>query len=314
MGTIIDLIKKSKNVLVVCHIRPDGDSLGAGFSVKRIAEKLGKNVDFVCDSDKPEHYSFINGFDELNDKKLKVYDLAIAVDCADEQRLGKYYAVFQKCKNSICIDHHGTNRGFAKLNVISPEKSSACELLFDLIEEDNVIDAEIATLLYLGVSTDTGNFMHDNTKPETLLTASKLLSMGANHSKIVNEFYKNNSKNKIILTARAIDSIRFYENETIAVMTVSKEMLSETGCTIADTEGLIDYAMSIGSIKVSVCMTEQSCKSYKVSYRSKTIDVASAASSFGGGGHKKAAGCVVNGYYEDVVRKVVKSITNEMNA
>lgn len=312
MGTIINSIKKAKNVLVVCHIRPDGDSLGAGFSVKRIAEKLGKKVDFVSDSDRPMHYSFIDGFNELNDKKLTNYDLGIAVDCADESRLGKYIVPFKKCRHTICIDHHGTNKGFAHENFIVPDKSSACELLFELICDDDIIDKEIATLLYLGLSTDTGNFMHDNTKEETLAVASKLLGYGADLQKIVNGFYKNNTKNKIMLTAKAIDSIRFFEDEQIAIMTVTKKMLEETGCTIADTEGLIDYPMSIGTVKVAVCMTEQNLRSYKVSFRSKSIDVSASAMTFGGGGHKKAAGCVVNGHYEDVVRKVVKSITDGM--
>ena len=310
MGTITEAIKKANNVLIVCHIRPDGDSLGAGFSVKRIVEKLGKKADFVCDSDKPSHYSFINGFEELNDRKLDNYDLAISVDCADELRLGKYYGIFKKCKYSINIDHHATNKGFAKLDVIKPDVSSACELLYALVRDDKVIDGEIATLLYLGISTDTGNFMHDNTKSETLKAASELLALGADLNSIVNRFYKNNSKNKIILTGKAIDGLRFFENDTIAVMTVTKAMLEETGCTIADTEGLIDYPMSIGSVRAAVCMTEQNIRSYKVSYRSKDVDVAAAALTFGGGGHKKAAGCVVNGYYEDVVRKVVKSITD----
>jgi phosphoesterase RecJ-like protein len=278
----------------------------------RIAKDLGKSVDFVTDSDKPMHYSFLKGFDELNDKKYSGYDLGIAVDCADEARLGKYLHAYNKCRNTINIDHHGTNRGFGKENYVSPDCSSTCELLYSLIKDEIEITPDVATYLYLGISTDTGNFMHDNTAPSTLLAASELLSYGADHRSIINDFYKNNTKNKIALTGKAINSIRFFCDEAIAVMTVTKDMLAETGCTMADTEGLIDYAMSIGSVQAAVCMTEQKERSYKVSYRSKTVDVSMSAATFGGGGHKKAAGCVANGYYEDVVRKVVKSITDVM--
>ena len=232
--TIIESVKKSERMLIVYHIRPDGDCLGAGFALKRIAEKEGKKVDFVTDSPLPAQYSFIDGFDSLNDIKFQDYDLGIAVDCADDLRLGKYLQKFKKCKVTFNIDHHRTNNRFAVFNIVAPDKSSTCELLYDLIKDDGVIDKDAA------------------------------------------------------------------------------KMLSECGCVMADTEGLIDYAMSIGSVRAAVCMSEQNVRSYKVSFRAKDVDVAAAAGTFGGGGHKLAAGCVVNGHYEDVVDKVVKAVSDGM--
>lgn len=310
--TIIESVKNSKRILIVCHIRPDGDCLGAGFALKRIAEKEGKSVDFVTDSPFPGQYAFIDDFLSLNDIKYGDYDLGIAVDCADDLRLGKYLQKFKKCKVTINVDHHRTNNRFADFNIVDPDKSSTCELLFNLIENDGVIDSSVATLLYLGISTDTGNFMHNNTTSSTLSTAAKLLSLGADLEKIINGFYKNNTKNKLMLIAKAIESIRFFHDDKIAVMTVTAEMLEKCGCVMADTEGLIDYAMSIGSVHAAVCMSEQNVRSYKVSFRAKDVDVAAAAATFGGGGHKLAAGCVVNGHYEDVVRKVVKAVSDGM--
>ena len=236
--TIIESVKKSERILIVCHIRPDGDCLGAGFALKRIAEKEGKKVDFVTDSPLPAQYSFIDGFDSLNDIKFQDYDLGIAVDCADDLRLGKYLQKFKKCKVTFNIDHHRTNNRFAVFNIVAPDKSSTCELLYDLIKDDGVIDKDAATLLYLGISTDTGNFMHNNTTPSTLSAASQLLSLGADLEKIINGFYKNNTKN--------------------------------------------------------------------------TADASVVCAKFGGGGHKLAAGCVVNGHYEDVVDKVVKAVSDGM--
>ncbi len=310
--TLINSIKKAKNILIVCHIRPDGDCLGAGFALTRIAQKLGKTVDFVTDSDKPTSYSFIKDYHLLNEKKLQKYDLAIAVDCADDARLGRYLAPFLSAKYSINIDHHETNNYYGKENHVAPEISSTCELVYSLIKDEDVIDEQIATDLYLGLSTDTGNFMHSNTTPSTLLVASELLAKGANHTSIVNDFYKNNTKNKVMLIAKAIESMRFFENDRVVVITITAKTLKDCGCTILDTEGLIDYGMSIGAVEAAACMTEQKERSYKVSFRSKGVDVAASAKTFGGGGHKLASGCVVNGYYEDVVRKVVKSITDGM--
>ena len=89
--------------------------------------------------------------------------------------------------------------------------------------------------------------------------------------------------------------------------------MQDCGCVLSDTEGLIDYGMMIGSVDIAICITEQNRPLFKVSYRSKNIDVAAAAAVFGGGGHSLAAGCAVGGYYEDVVNKVIKSVTDGMS-
>lgn len=304
--TPIDAIKKANDILIVCHIRPDGDCLGSGFALTRIAEKMGKRVDFVCDSPFPPAYSFIKDRDKFNDIKCERYDLAIAVDCADSARMGAFGELYRKCPETINIDHHKTNDGFGKSNFVVPDLSSTCELLYSLIKDYGVIGADEATDLYLGLSTDTGNFMHSNTTPDTLRTASELLALGADLGAIVNGFYRNNTKNKLALVARAVGSMRYFDDDKVVVMTVTQKDLKETGCVLSDTEGLIDYGMSVGSVKVAVCMTEQRERSYKVSLRSKGADVSLVAGAFGGGGHKQASGCVANGYYEDVVEKIVR--------
>ncbi len=271
--TPIDAIKKANDVLIVCHIRPDGDCLGSGFALTRIAEKLGKRVDFVCDSPFPPAYSFIKDHDKFNKIKCNRYDLAIAVDCADSARMGGFGEAYRKCPVTLNIDHHKTNDGFGKYNFIAPEISSTCELLYSLIKNDDVIGADEATDLYLGISTDTGNFTHSNTLSDTLKAASELLALGADLKSIVNDFYNNNTKNKLALIARAINSMRYFDDDKVVVMTVTQKDLTETGCVLSDTEGLIDYGMSVGSVKVAVCMTEQRERSYKVSLRSKGADV-----------------------------------------
>lgn len=284
-----------------------------GFALTRIAERMGKRVDFVCDSPFPPAYSFIKDRDKFNDIKCERYDLAIAVDCADSARMGAFGELFRKCSETINIDHHKTNDGFGKSNFVVPDLSSTCELLYSLIKDYGVIGADEATDLYLGLSTDTGNFMHSNTTPDTLRTASELLALGADLGAIVNGFYRNNTKNKLALVARAVGSMRYFDDDKVVVMTVTQKDLKETGCVLSDTEGLIDYGMSVGSVKVAVCMTEQRERSYKVSLRSKGADVSLVAGAFGGGGHKQASGCVANGYYEDVVEKscVFRRVTDE---
>jgi phosphoesterase RecJ-like protein len=308
---LLDCIKNAKNVLIVGHVRPDGDCFGSGLAMKRILENNGAQVDFVVDSALPEQYSFMKDFDSVNNAKLTSYDLAISVDCADELRLGSYYATFKACKNSINIDHHATNTKFGKYNFVE-DVSSTCELIYYLLKDDNVFDDMIAESLYTGLSTDTGHFKHNNTTKNTFAMAGDLITYNFNPQYVHDKLYRNNTIKRTKLVAKALNNIRFYKDNRIAIITITSQMLKDCGCVMSDTEGIIDFGMGIGCVDVTVCMTQQAQHSYKVSFRSKNVNVAEAAMVFGGGGHVLASGCVVNGYYEDCISKILKSITDGM--
>ncbi|MBR2967235.1 MAG: bifunctional oligoribonuclease/PAP phosphatase NrnA [Clostridia bacterium] len=306
---LIDSIKSAKNILIVGHVRPDGDCLGAGLALKRLANNEGARADLVYDSDLPKHYEFMQGFDTINKPTSENYDLLIVVDCGDELRMGKYAKLLKKIK-SIQFDHHITNKGFAQTNYIYPEKSSTCEIIADVLLPLNKVDSVIADCLYVGLSTDSGHFMHNNVTSNVFDVATKLMNCGLNAYELNMRLYRNRTVKKTELIARALNSMKYFRDDSICIITVKSSDLTETGCTLSDTEGLIDFAMAMGCVKVAVCMTEQSEHKYKVSFRSKGYNVSECAAVFGGGGHVQAAGCVVCGYYEDVLRKIVKSITD----
>lgn len=309
---LTDSIKDAKNILIVGHVRPDGDCLGAGLALRRLAKNTGVNADLVYDSDLPDHYSFMPNFDCINKITSDKYDLLIVVDCGDEIRMGKYGKLLKKIK-SIQFDHHVTNVGYAQINYVYPEKSSTCEILADMLLPEGLVDQVMADCLYTGLSTDTGHFMHNNVTSNVFQTAAKLIECGAKAYDVNTNLYRAQTTQKTKLIGKAIDSMRFYRNDSICVISIRPDDLSQTGCGIADTEGLIDYAMAIKSVKVAVCMTEQSDKKFKVSFRSKGYNVAECAAVFGGGGHVQAAGCVIFGFYEDVLSKIIKSITDGMD-
>ena len=311
MNTLIDTIKKAENVLLVCHVRPDGDCLGAGFAVMRVCEKLGKNTDFVCDSPLPAHYSFLPDGGSLNDEKFFGYDLAIAVDCADEFRMGKFGDVFFSVPVTINIDHHITNTNFASVNIVKGDASSTCEILFDLFK-CGYIDEQIAEYLYMGISTDTGHFRHNNTSPETLIAAADLVRYKFDVSTLIDNLYRSNPIGKLKLIGVALNKMRFFENNRICIIALSQKDIAGCDCSLSDTEGIIDYPMTIKEVEVAVCMSQQSGSSFKVSFRSKGPDVAAIAGKFGGGGHILASGCVVNGDFNGCVNKVVAAITEDI--
>lgn len=312
---MIDLVKhliNARNILIVCHVRPDGDCLGAGFSLYSVAKKLNKSADFLCDSPFPEHYSFIKNHEIFGKRELSEYDLAISVDCADEFRMGEYSDIYFSCKQTVNIDHHATNTMFAAVNEVCAAASSTCEIVYLLLKDSGLIDAGIAQDLYMGISTDTGHFRHSNTKPNTLLAAAHLLEFDFDAVKLVDNLYRNNTVEKMRLIGLALNKMHYYCDEKVAVIALSQRDLKECGCVMADTEGIIDYPMSVGSVVVAVCMTQQSSLSFKVSFRSKGPNVAKIAGKFGGGGHVLAAGCVVNGDFNSCVAKVVKAVSEDM--
>ncbi len=306
-------IKQAKRVLIIGHQRPDGDCIGAGLALRLVCQKYGVQADFACDSPFPGHFAFLPDAAACFASPCGTYDLCIAVDCADDLRLGKLIGYFNSAADTFNIDHHKTNNRFAKHNRVVADASSTCEVLFDLLQPLGEVSKEVGYYLFVGLSTDTGHFMHSNTSPHVFEVAHALSSLGLNVNEIADNIYRSNTVQKTKLIARAIESMRFFADGKICVMTITTKTLEDCGCVLADTEGLIDYGMMIGSVQVAVCITEQG-RAYKVSYRSKSVDVAAAAAVFGGGGHKMAAGCSVCGMYEDVVRKVVKSITDGMDA
>lgn len=304
-------ITKANNIIIVTHIKPDGDCLGSGFAMRAVCRKLNKNVDIVSDSPVPDHFAFLKDFDALNNQQYGNYDLCIVVDCGDEMRMGKYAGYIKKIE-SINIDHHITNTRFGKTNHVVADSSSTCEIVYDLLSAENLMDCEIASYLYVGLSTDTGHFMHSNVTPKVLKTAYELANYGVDTYSIASNIYRSTTMNKQKLVARAIGSMRFFHDDEICIISIMQDDLKQTGCVLADTEGLIDYAINIKTVKVAISITETNRPQFKCSYRSKGLDVSKSASVFGGGGHVRASGCVVGGHYEDVICKLVKSVTDFM--
>ncbi len=304
---IINAIKNSETVLVCGHIRPDGDCIGSALAVRRLCEKLGKRADAVCDSEKPLSFSFLPDYELFCNRRYDNYDLFITVDCADEKRLGVYRNYLTTAKTTVDIDHHPTNPCYGNINCIDPGAASVCALLFELFGDSGLIDRNTATLLYVGLSTDTGHFMHSNTDAKVFRTAAALSEYGVDIGKVNHDIYCNKSFNKIKLSARVMDGIRLYCDGKIALMVITLDDLEKCGCRTEDTEGLIDYASSISGVAISIAMCEQPGSVFRVSLRSVYADVAAVASTFGGGGHKLAAGCIISGNRYDVEEKIVKA-------
>lgn len=149
--------------------------------------KSGTQAELVYDSDLPFHYSFMQYYDCINKASLSDYDLLIIVDCGDRFRMGKY-AEFLGKVHSIQFDHHISNDGFADENYVYPYRSSTCEILSEILLDEDAVDSEMATLLYVGLSTDTGHFMHNNVTSAVFSLAAKLMEKEQMHITLIVRF------------------------------------------------------------------------------------------------------------------------------
>ncbi len=308
MNAILEEIEHAQTILICGHVRPDGDCLGSAFALREYCLGLGKSADVCSPSPIPESYKFMRQSEKFNVLSRKTYDLFIAVDCATQDRIGKMEGFFRSAPRTVCIDHHEGHEGFADVNLVKNYASSTCEIVFDLLEPTGKITREIANYLYIGLSTDTGHFMHSNTDSKVMYTAYRLSCLGAECHNIATELYRSRSRNKTMLIAKSIEAMRFFMNDTVCIIPMTQELLDECNISSNDTEGIIDYAISINGVEIGISMCAEKENEYKVSFRSRTRHVNEIAAVFGGGGHIYAAGCRICGKTEDVIDKLLKAI------
>ena len=288
------------------HVRPDGDTLGSALGFKFGMEKLGKTVDIYSSDIVPKKFYFIEETQEiLNELKGVKYDAYISLDCSEIYRLGNFGDFFTKEKNTFSIDHHISNTHFAKINFVRDTASNS-ENVYELLKYLGVtFDKKIATPLLMGMSTDTGNFAHKNTTGNVLACAGELVEYGADINDINYKMFRNQSKQRAKLYGLVMSKIRFFIDDKLAIISVLKDDLVKSGAPQDSTEGFIDFIMDIETTQVAICILEVKDKQFKISFRSKGADVNEIAGIFGGGGHILASGCMINGYYEDVMDKLV---------
>lgn len=306
MDIIGEKINQAERIAIISHIRPDGDTLGSALALKNSLNGQ-KYCEVFCDDDFPPKYNFLKGYNEIKNDGLKNFDLIIAVDCSDLNRLGGFFDIVKRHKNTVNIDHHISNDKYADINYVM-DVSSTCEIIYYLLNHLNIeINKETAECIYCGLSSDTGNFSHSNTTYKTFETAAALSRQIGDISYINQKIYKEMPFCRLKLLGHVISNIKMFFNNKMAVLTIFLEDLKRYDCPSYETEGLVDYSININGVEVGVILLQHDKNSYKVSFRSKNVDVCKLAAQFGGGGHIHASGCMIFGSYEEVMEKLIKN-------
>lgn len=309
---IAEQLKKAQSIAVFCHARPDGDALGAGLALYTALKNAGKTVIMCCEDLPPEKFLFLPSMANVRrGLPTKIdYDTFICVDCADVSRMGIFADAFLRFSGTtINIDHHISNKGFAKYNYVY-ECTASCELLTEiLISAGFEITNVIADLLMLGLITDSGNFTHRDVSEKTFNVAAKLRACGADVTAINYNMYSRQTKTRALLYTRVMNGLRFALDDKLTFVVTTQEDLEKTGADKSFTEGFVDFPLTIDGVEVSVSFLEVKKRQYKISLRSKgTVNVNAIASTFGGGGHILASGCMLSGELEEVIEKLTYAV------
>lgn len=312
-------IKDSKNILLVSHINPDGDTLGSMCGLySLIKDNYKKHCDMLAVSDIPISYLFlpnINLVKNIEDMDLsREYDLVINLDVAALDRAAGAAALFQKAKKTVNIDHHETNPGYAEINIVNPKAAATAEVLCEIFENlDWRMSVDTAISLYTGIMTDTGCFRFSNTTSKTMTYSAKLLSCGINPAEIYQKCYETSSKEMVLFQSFCVGKAQFVNDDKIAYTVVYKKDLEKfnNGKNEDYTDGLTEKLRAIATTEIAFVVRELNSNASKVSMRSRTKDVAGICAEFGGGGHKLAAGAVIKASPAQAVKLILKEIKNK---
>ena len=301
LAAVVEALRAHDRFLLITHENPDGDALGSLLATKRALDQLGKDslMYLYGDAPLPQEYTFME-LDELTrvlpeDASERVL---VALDCANERRLGPDPTILARAPLTIDVDHHHDNSRFGQINLIVPDASSTGEVLRDVFRELGVeLTPEIAEPLYIALVTDTGRFQYSNTTAKSLRLAADLVEAGADVHRVFQGVYESVQFAKLKLLARALVRAQVYEGGAIVVSHLLRGDFHEVGAAEPYSEGIIDFLRAVEGAQMAVLIrepprTDGLAPSRRVSLRSSTdeLDVSAIARKSGGGGHRQAAG------------------------
>ncbi len=310
LDEVIDRLQKAQRVLVIGHIKPDGDDISSVASLVLIMRKLGKTAEGCIADPIPWFYQDLHGVsviktvEELKDYR---YDTTVTVDASELSRIGDAVKLLHGNPPDITLDHHKTNPGFGRLDFCDPTYAATAIIVYEIGKALIKYDPELAETTLLGIATDTGFFKYGNTDYKVLSYAAELIRAGADIQRIASAVLEHRTLNEIKLMTEMFNTLQITEDGKLAWAYISTEMLTRNNCTEEETEGLVGEIRAIHGVEIAILFIEWPKHHVHISFRSKSYaDVSEIALAFGGGGHARAAGCSCkNVDLEPLMEKVV---------
>ncbi len=311
--TAAERLRSADNILILCHKNPDGDTVGGAGALYLALRQLGKTAAVLCSDPIPDMYAYMK-FERYNGEFEP--DFVVAVDVASIQLFGEQRNVQTYVERAnLCIDHHGTNSGYAYATLLDDTAAATCELLTSFMDDLGVtLDAEMANCLYTGLATDTGCFRFTSTTGRTHLAAARLIDAGADLERLNEILFENRSHGRVEAEKLALESLQFFFDERCAMICLTWDQITRTGAANAELEDLTSLPRSIEGVRVGLTLRQQPDGSYRISVRTdRTINASAIARRLGGGGHPRAAGCEISGNLENAKHAILQEVKKELD-
>ena len=314
MEKIDQVFSGCRSVAILGHVHPDGDCVGSCLGLYNYIRKRNPaaETDVYLEPFQKE-FAFLKGADQVRYafETEKSYELCIVCDASDRERLGRGVEILDRAGRTVSIDHHKTNTGFAGRTFLQADLSSTCELLYELMEADQV-DREIAACLYTGMIHDTGVFKYQSATARTMEIAGKLMATGIPFTDIIDRtFYQKNYRQSKAMGQALLNSSLYAGGKLICSVLTAGE-LAGFQATSMDMEGIVEQLRLVEDVEVSAFLYEMAPGTFKASMRSREyVDVSGIAAAFGGGGHARAAGCTLYGSREEVLGRLLERLEKE---
>lgn len=307
-------LRERDHFLLLSHIRPDGDTLGSAAALCMALQAMGKTAYLL---ENPSDLKRYQGFLTFS---WAPYDFVpahiIAVDIATEELLPEGEARKYQGKIELCIDHHGSNQGYAQRTCLDVSAAACGEIIYRIIRELSVWSKDIAQALYIAIATDCGGFLYSNTTPETHRIAADLMEE-LDVRRVNKHFFKTMGFLELKLQSRLLESEVFYEEGKVCIGKITLQDKADLGATEGDCEELSSFAATIEGVGCAATLRELAPDKWKISLR--TVETYANANricaQLGGGGHAAAAGATLNGCSEEeACQQVLNAVLRELRA
>ena len=314
-----------KKIVIIPHKNPDGDALGSSLALQAFLTKTGHDSQIIAPNEYPEFLDWMPGqeqiikFSNAPDESIQMVenaDIIFTLDFNQLSRIDQLAPVVEKSDAlKIMIDHHEHPGKYASITYSDATKGSTCEMVYELISrlDHDQIDLSIATCLYTGIMTDTGSFRFPSTTARTHQIISTLIEKGAQPHLIHQKIYDTYSFSRLQLLGIALNNLKKIDGIPVVYITLSQKELNQNKFKKGDTEGFVNYGLSLLGISLAVIMIENEAeKIIKMSFRSKgSFDVNRFAKKyFNGGGHINAAGGVSHLTLEETVEQFINAVVD----
>lgn len=296
-------LESAHRLLLISHLRPDGDAVGSLLGLGHVLQSVGKEVNLVLEDGVPKSFHHLAGVDQVYREAAGVYDLVIVLDSSDVSRIGEVLDEYGQ--PDLNIDHHPTNTQFGRINLVETGAVATAEILYELIQELGLpLNQPAAEALLTGLITDSLGFRTNNTTPKSFRTAAALQELGADPSYLHWKALLERPLEAVLYWGQGLSKVQ--KEDRLVWTTLTLDDREKVGYPGRDDADLVNVLSTISETDVCVIFIEQKDGSTKISWRAQEgFDVAAVALKFGGGGHKPAAGATVKGELDQIVADVL---------